>query len=792
MATARGPETDADANASNFTKYVERHDLLQDEKRANLPSPTLESAGPSNIILPKANMFTSSPIDLSIPDVLEEDPNSQNYGTPKISSSDPTPRNSPQDINNTLSGSAICYSHTSAAPCPGLSIDKPQQIAPLMAPSPPHQLYPGDCRAGLLTHPLSLNSRRKEKPDSGQGDLIRYHDRATCTFTDDMFRFGHKDESNGTKMNSCDELDGSGGASFPCFRQRRQSSSDVLNSMGLSPVSDTFENFLERDVAISTEYNRLMPSSDGSSQSDSSGSQPQYRTPFSTPEKDRSHPTDTILRRMPRPAYPVSMSDSGPRPFCWETQQKWMKWEQSCVRGVRPRWRVEPDLALIKETVKDALEHLPFKGEISVLFLSAGGFHNVYTVTVSNSMAEAIREFIFRVPLPIDPYYKTESDVATTELVRHFTSIPVPVIYAYDSSSHNKLGLEWILMEKVAGTSAFLTWLDLDNEAHIRITRQVATWQNELAGLTSRFLGGVYLRWKPTEVEFFVGPSTESYFVTNRRLLYGSSRGPFDSKFAFYDAMIDVYLKELGDPVIQALYENYVIEETGSAEPCPDDDFEAYERELILSYAIPAQDRENWQEEGPHSSRDIKTDLGAVMQALRDALPIIQPADTNEEFLTILQHDDISTSNLMIDDQCNLVALLDWESIDLKPLSCLLPYPTFLDLDSRPEERWSRHHLPRSAQTRERYANPDSTDWDSIRRLWEEKVATHLKRYYKERLEELSSPLLKLFESEKDSDGETSFENDLRAKIAEPHLYGSSLRGMDRVSARVGCRRGLG
>ena len=707
-------------------------------------------------------------------------------------------------MNNTLSGSPICYSSTNAAPHPGQSLDKAQQMTPLVAPSPPHQICLGESRATLLTHPLSPNPRRKEKPIHERtvggvsptdpdkpfqsapsptrydlrGDLVGYRDRVTCTLTDETFGLGHKDVSNGTKMNSCDELDSSGDASFFCFGERRQSSSDCLNSMGISPTSDTFENFLKRDVATSTtEYNHLMPSSDDSSQSDSSASQSQYRTPFSTPEKDRSHLVDTILRRIPRPRYPVSMSDSGPRPFCWEAQQKWMKWEQSCIRGVRPRWRVEPDLALVVETVKDALDHLRFKGKISVLFLSAGGFHNVYTVTISNSMSEAVQEFIFRVPLPIDPYYKTESDVATTELVRHFTSIPVPVIYAYDSSIHNKLGLEWILMEKVAGTSAFPTWLDMDNEAHIRITRQVATWQNELTGLTSRLLGGVYLRWKSTEVEFFVGPSTESYFITNRRLLYGSNRGPFDSKFAFYDAMIDVYLKELGDPVIQALYENYVIEATEGAEPRPDDDFEAYERELILSYAIPAQDRENWQEEGPHSSRDLKTDLGAVMQALRDALPVIQPADTDEEFLTILQHDDISTSNLMIDDQCDIVALLDWESIDLKPLSCLFPYPTFLDLDSRPEERWSCQHLTHSQRAREHYANPDSTDWDSIRRLWGERVATHLKRYYQERLQELSSPLLKLFEREKDNNGETSFESDLRAKIAEPHLHGSTLRG---------------
>lgn len=77
------------------------------------------------------------------------------------------------------------------------------------------------------------------------------------------------------------------------------------------------------------------------------------------------------------------------------------------------------------------------------------------------------------------------------ELVRHFTRIPVPVIYAYDSSSDNKLNLEWMLMEKVSGEPLTKRWLDLDEASQTRIVQQVADWENDLSKITSSQIGGI-------------------------------------------------------------------------------------------------------------------------------------------------------------------------------------------------------------------------------------------------------------------------------------------------------------
>ena len=80
---------------------------------------------------------------------------------------------------------------------------------------------------------------------------------------------------------------------------------------------------------------------------------------------------------------------------------------------------------------------------LSIEFLTLGSLNRVYTALTP------WRTYVLKVPLPVDHHFKTESDVATTELVRDFTIIPVSILYTRDSCVDNDLGLEWILMDKV-------------------------------------------------------------------------------------------------------------------------------------------------------------------------------------------------------------------------------------------------------------------------------------------------------------------------------------------------------
>lgn len=54
------------------------------------------------------------------------------------------------------------------------------------------------------------------------------------------------------------------------------------------------------------------------------------------------------------------------------------------------------------------------------------------------------------------PRRKTESEVATMEYIRTYTSIPVPVVYFYESNPYNRLGGEYIIMSKVRTVYVYL------------------------------------------------------------------------------------------------------------------------------------------------------------------------------------------------------------------------------------------------------------------------------------------------------------------------------------------------
>ncbi|MCJ1391601.1 hypothetical protein MMC18_004465 [Xylographa bjoerkii] len=461
--------------------------------------------------------------------------------------------------------------------------------------------------------------------------------------------------------------------------------------------------------------------------------------PAETPEQPDTLSSTVVENRptkfwtIPRPKYPIQKSQVDPRPFSWEVQRDLVKWTQSFQLGGRPKWRVEPDLDLVKSTVSNVLNNLDFNGdESTVEYMMTGGYNSVYTIETTDKQTGQAAEFIFRVPLPEDPYYKMECEVATTEFVRHFTSIPVPTIYAYDSSTSNELGLEWMLMEKVKGNTLYQGWLDLDNETHARIARQVADWEDQLSRIKSNLVGGIYLRWTETQLEFFIGRLALGQFAENRRLLYNVDRGPFSTHSAFFDSMLHLALKEVEDPVLHAL----AIRSAEEDEGVKVDDQDPLSKALIAE-AIHKDDIENWVDDGPHVYNwGGKIPTTKDVEAFREALPKILSASAANSCGTFLQHNDISQNNILIDSDGSLMALLDWEHVGFFPKTFHQLWPVcftgFRGTDREDDES-------------DIIYNPTSLDWSNITVAMEDVVATQLRRIYKRRLEELESSLLQAF-----------------------------------------------
>jgi len=147
-----------------------------------------------------------------------------------------------------------------------------------------------------------------------------------------------------------------------------------------------------------------------------------------------------------------------------------------------PQWTIEPNLESMKCMIEE--DRQSQGQEVVVSFLAnCKGLHNkIYNVQVGS------QTFAMRVSLPVDPQYKTLSEVATVGWMWHFTSLPVPKIISYHANRDNLLGFEWILMEKMPGKPLADVWKSMQFSAKVQLVRKLAAhssclFKNQLRGI---------------------------------------------------------------------------------------------------------------------------------------------------------------------------------------------------------------------------------------------------------------------------------------------------------------------
>ena len=353
-----------------------------------------------------------------------------------------------------------------------------------------------------------------------------------------------------------------------------------------------------------------------------------------------------------------------------------MRWRYDFSTSLEPQCIVEPNIDLIPETVQTHLDIIaPGSRCASVAFLAEGTYNKAYTVSAVDGTTAACTEYVFRVALPVYPHYKAESDVATTEYVRHSTNIPVPIIYAFDSCPTNKFGFEWILMEKIQGQPLHTTWPNMDYHAQEAITKEIAAWTAQLTRLSFNRIGSIYMTRDSEYMQFFIGPSLHHCLYEGDRLYRdGVHHGPFDSLQAFYDAVLDLTQQFVNDPIQRqhlplsqtrldeylgiASQDSSTVDTQTSACPMCSSDYQLPSD--IVQAEADKIDHENFIDGGvgPYALRYLPQDL----QAYRKILPFICPLPPQSQPMsTALSHPDLSLSNIFVDESGKIVALIDWE-----------------------------------------------------------------------------------------------------------------------------------
>jgi aminoglycoside phosphotransferase (APT) family kinase protein len=336
-----------------------------------------------------------------------------------------------------------------------------------------------------------------------------------------------------------------------------------------------------------------------------------------------------------------------------------------------PAWGETPNIAIIEALSRQHLR----ADQLSVKFLTGGAFNKIYLITVSSNTIKDQKSYIFRATLPVEPFYKTASEVATLRLLRQRTSLPVPEVFAYDCTTENELGFEWIIMEKVPGVCLREVWRDLSLERKTIVVERLGQLSKELRG-KCRFdaIGSLYQHAELSEADlkvavatdnndFVIGPIVNSFiFAGKRKSLIKRDRGPYRSDREYLLALMKVELED---------------------------------KKLLLKLisdkrAAGVQKVHSNDEDSESDEDDLAADVPEIEDTIRRLQGILTSLFSNDMQTKgfVLRHHDLSHSNIMVDHTTlEITGIIDWECITTVP-AWEDTYPQMLqgeDMEEQPE-----------------------------------------------------------------------------------------------------------
>lgn len=219
-------------------------------------------------------------------------------------------------------------------------------------------------------------------------------------------------------------------------------------------------------------------------------------------------------------------------------------------------WTETPDIDTIKVLVahvmgpRDDRDRAVFgiqsvdASDIRVEFQGHSGYQKLYLI----SSRRLAKKYMFRATLPVEPFYKTESEVATMVFIRKYTSLPVPLVIDYCSSASNPLKFEWIVQEHMEGTALSETWDGMTFHVKAEFAVQLQRYMNLLQNFDFSWIGHLYysrckdrVNGQPAEWlrvsdgqqqndhEFVIGRIVSPWSFRGKRRDIVVNRGPFVS-----------------------------------------------------------------------------------------------------------------------------------------------------------------------------------------------------------------------------------------------------------------------
>ncbi|KAH6888914.1 kinase-like domain-containing protein [Coprinopsis sp. MPI-PUGE-AT-0042] len=320
--------------------------------------------------------------------------------------------------------------------------------------------------------------------------------------------------------------------------------------------------------------------------------------------------------------------------------------------------------------------------------LAEGDCHRVFRITFSDNF-----QMVARIPYPVTgpKYYGLASEVATMEYLR-MSGIPVPKVYGYDPREDNAVGMAYIFMEYVEGRSLNDVWSDLEDKEIVDVVRQITQIEGKMSKLSFPAGGSLYFANDlekvglqgvpvPGHERFRIGPDARLLMWHKKRVQLDVDRGPSNKEIAF--------LKEFGQRVRPTRRHRWTAVKFELQSPS--DHIQNLERYLSITEAFIPED------------------------------PDLQRFSITHPDLDIID-------NIIVNPDCQIVSLIDWQNTAVLPL-CLLA-GRLIHYGHLNEKRWT--------ETR-RGDESDEAREDSLRRL------QLLQHHYLKSSEEFNEPHYKAY-----------------------------------------------
>ena len=167
--------------------------------------------------------------------------------------------------------------------------------------------------------------------------------------------------------------------------------------------------------------------------------------------------------------------------------------------------------------------------------LAEGGFNRVFEITMRDG-----NKLIARLPYPCayPKHLSIASEVATMNLVRSH-GVPVPKVLGYSTTTHNAVGSEYIIMEKVKGGDLGDVWYELAEKERIKVTVEVTKLESLLFSISLPAYGSIYYQrdldgsCRSVEIptpghkeKFRLGPDVAQKWRCDKRDQISVNRGP--------------------------------------------------------------------------------------------------------------------------------------------------------------------------------------------------------------------------------------------------------------------------